>query len=501
MLEIGLALADALAHAHARGVIHRDIKPQNVLVPDASAERAPRGAAKLTDFGGAQPRRRGRAHAHRRRARHARLHGARAERGPRGRASRPTCTRSRSCCTRPSAVNPVRGATPAATARRIGIADRAAGAGAGGPAAGSSPRSIARSPARRGPGALAGARRRARGGARPRRPRARRGELSRRNAREGGAQAWHTGLRVRLTGARVPRAPRHGALAPATEIALQGTPGSTRSGARAWHSNASARTARRSCASPRSGASPRTRRTAIEPPRPPCRARWWIGLGAAAVAWQATAGRPGKALVLALAFAPLMALPRRAGLGWLWAALAPSVLGLVRLAELFPRRPGRPADGACVRRSAPWATGGSCSPSRCCGTAPVARPTRGDSAARAVGDLAARRRGARGRAHAQHGRPAGRRAVGRRRGLPALAGPWAARGTRRGRGHDVVGGACRGRASFDHGLSRRGHPRACPAAAGKAPARRTRPRTGASAAHSQPSPARLGRAVGGEGER
>jgi hypothetical protein len=49
VLRIGLALADALAHAHERGVIHRDVKPQNVLVPDAPTSR--RGAAKLTDFG------------------------------------------------------------------------------------------------------------------------------------------------------------------------------------------------------------------------------------------------------------------------------------------------------------------------------------------------------------------------------------------------------------------------------------------------------------------
>src|SRR3954468_24254336 len=47
VLRVGLSLADALTHAHARGVIHRDVKPQNVIVPD---ERG-RAAAKLLDFG------------------------------------------------------------------------------------------------------------------------------------------------------------------------------------------------------------------------------------------------------------------------------------------------------------------------------------------------------------------------------------------------------------------------------------------------------------------
>jgi hypothetical protein len=49
VVRIGLALADALAHAHERGVVHRDVKPQNVIVPDRPLSG--RGAAKLTDFG------------------------------------------------------------------------------------------------------------------------------------------------------------------------------------------------------------------------------------------------------------------------------------------------------------------------------------------------------------------------------------------------------------------------------------------------------------------
>jgi serine/threonine protein kinase len=44
--EIGADLCEALDHAHARGVVHRDVKPQNVLVGGGEEPRA-----KLMDFG------------------------------------------------------------------------------------------------------------------------------------------------------------------------------------------------------------------------------------------------------------------------------------------------------------------------------------------------------------------------------------------------------------------------------------------------------------------
>src|SRR3954468_11959819 len=47
--RIGVALCEALAHAHQRKVVHRDVKPQNVLVVADPAAGA--GFAKLADFG------------------------------------------------------------------------------------------------------------------------------------------------------------------------------------------------------------------------------------------------------------------------------------------------------------------------------------------------------------------------------------------------------------------------------------------------------------------
>jgi len=82
--EVGLDVCSALEHAHERGVIHRDVKPANVVVAhDGSGH-----TAKLMDFGIAVLAGEGPAHCDRRGGRNARVHGSRsrADGGRSGRA-------------------------------------------------------------------------------------------------------------------------------------------------------------------------------------------------------------------------------------------------------------------------------------------------------------------------------------------------------------------------------------------------------------------------------
>jgi eukaryotic-like serine/threonine-protein kinase len=285
VLEIGVALTGALAHAHARGVIHRDIKPQNVLVPDhadrPSGGKALTCAAKLTDFGGA------------------RLAGEDAltrtgdvlgtlaymapeqsdgeEAGDMADLYSLALVMYEAFC----GVNPVRGATPAATVRRIG---------------------------------------------RPLPPlEHNRRDLSRRLTRS-------------LDRALAPKPADRGTLEElrlGLEEALQAPVRRLRHRSDDLHEGL-----RQADDVEREELSEGARRPGL--PR-----ALWLACALAAIVWQAWVGRSGVALLLLAATAPLVAMPaqrgsRRVGAGWLGCALAP-VLGLAGLAGAFPALAGQSA--------------------------------------------------------------------------------------------------------------------------------------------------------------
>ena len=149
--RIGVVLCDALEHAHARGVVHRDVKPQNVMVVAEPAAGA--GFAKLADFGVAHVAS-GDPLTHTGDViGHARLHGARAGRG------RPGHPGERRVLARPDPLRGLDGREPGARRRPggHGATARAAAALAGRAAAGPSAGALlrARRRARRGPGGAA----------------------------------------------------------------------------------------------------------------------------------------------------------------------------------------------------------------------------------------------------------------------------------------------------------------------------------------------------------
>jgi hypothetical protein len=270
--EIGLVLVQALEHAHARGVIHRDVKPQNVLVPSVEDHTTSRGggsspAAKLADFGGA------RLAGDDALTRTGDVLGTLAYMAPEqseGHEVGPPADLYSLALVLYEAftgTNPVRGRTPAATARRIGSRIE---------------------PLER-----------------------RRGDLPRE-------------LTCALDAALDPHPEERGTLADLHEALDEALDEALERG---FKRPLLARRPRVE-EPPDQAETQAARRIAL--PR-----LVWIGCLLAAGAWQAAVGRGGVSLLLLAAGAPLVLLPRRAGPGWLAAALAP-VLGLVGLAGAFP---------------------------------------------------------------------------------------------------------------------------------------------------------------------
>jgi hypothetical protein len=321
VLEIGLALVGGLSHAHARGVIHRDIKPQNVLVPRPPADSQPApqtllAAAKLTDFGGASLAGEDALTAT------GDVLGTLAYMAPEQSEGREVgvaadlYSLALVIYEALSGVNPVRGATPAATVRRIGRPL---------PPLARARRDLPSPLTRALDRALAGA------------P-AQRGTLE--ELRVAFEQALARGLtRSRWRGGRAAlpsrTAPEPAALEPALAAPSDGTAVAPRT----------LQPRRVAPAERAGGLEPDAAEWASGPSHLALARSIWLVCAAALIAWQLFAGRPGVALLALAALAPLAVLPaehgtRRVGLRYLGCALAP-LLGLVGLAGAFPAIAGQ----------------------------------------------------------------------------------------------------------------------------------------------------------------
>ena len=304
VLEIGLALTSALTHAHARGVIHRDIKPQNVLVPDPGQRGSQ--AAKLTDFGGAS------LVGEEALTRTGDVLGTLAYMAPEQSEGAPVGEEADLYALALvlyealAGFNPVRGATPAATARRIGRPLESLARVR---------RDLPRELAEVLDDALAPA------------PEDR-GSLE--HLQSIIEVTLEQGLENRRNRRRSPRAHRRGASEAAQALA-QPTPLSLRSDPQLEE--------------PPAQIAPEP--TLERPQRFSLPRALWIGCALAAIVWQAWIGHAGVSLLVLAALLPLIVLPAeprssRVGAGWLMCALAP-VLGLTGLAAAFPALAGQAA--------------------------------------------------------------------------------------------------------------------------------------------------------------
>jgi eukaryotic-like serine/threonine-protein kinase len=339
VLQIGVAMCSALEHAHERGVIHRDVKPQNVLVPHGGDVPAPiseafGGVAKLTDFGGAT------------------LSGSDAltrtgdvlgtlaymapeqSEGRDASESADLYSLALVLYEALSGVNPVRGATPAETVRRIGRPLRPLARvrrNVPHELARTIDRALVRSPGARGSlDQLREALERAleEGPRLPVRGRGRRGI-----SRAGAPDARHEEA-TELAGAEQEQTFNYGRtrkldrIAPAPIARLPA--GSEERDAHLQELRAIAQAS--------GEPAQRTPRRGLP------RAVWLVAAVALAV-WQTAAGRPGAGLLALVAMLPVVLLPigrrDRAGTGgWLACALAP-MLGAIGLAGAFPAIAGQ----------------------------------------------------------------------------------------------------------------------------------------------------------------